>query len=700
MSPLSLLFAFFLSGLSLAGFAQTQMPLYPDSIPNSKPVADEEKSTYERDSILIISKITRPAITVFLPDSKKANGAAVIICPGGGYWVEAAGHEGADVARRFNESGVTAFVLKYRIPDEQSMVLREIGPLQDAQRALQLVRENAALWGLDQHRIGIMGFSAGGHLASTEGTHFNKPYIPNLQHTSLRPDFMILIYPVISFTDSIGHKGSADQLIGKHPASEKIIEYSNEFQVTPQTPPTFMVHAKDDRTVDVRNTLLFAAALKKNNVPVEYYLYDKGGHGFGMNNKTSDVRWMDLCIEWMKNGGWLDHARGTAYSEKLYEFDGGMQPRWSSPENSNGQKGQGGKANNGAKGHPSDPIIPGETKSLLDVRGTGLITRIWLTINDRSPEMLRSLRLDMFWDDEQKPAVSVPLGDFFGVGLGRTAKFHNSFFANPEGKSFLCFIPMPFKKSARITITNESKKTLGNLFFDVDFQYMKNWNEDNMYFHAYWNRDTATTPSRDYEFLPAVTGKGRLLGVNFGINANPLYQHSWWGEGEVKIYIDGDQDYPSLVGTGTEDYIGSGWGQGFFFNDYSGCLVADEKSRQWAFYRFHIPDPIFFGLGCKATIQQIGGDVKEKIAELQEAKQALIPVTISSDKMTYPLYQPGKIASLANPDLPKQGWTNFYRSDDVSSTVYFYLDRPVSNLASLPSLNVRIWHTGNLEASP
>jgi acetyl esterase/lipase len=700
MSPNRLLIALSLFGLNMASQAQTQMPLYVDSIPNSKPVADEEKSTYERDSILIISKITRPAITVYLPAAQKANGAAVIICPGGGYWVEAAGHEGAEVAKRFNESGITAFVLKYRIPDEHSMLFREIGPLQDAQRAVQLVRENADRWGIDKHRIGIMGFSAGGHLASTEGTHFNKPYIPNTQHTSLRPDFMILIYPVISFTDSIGHKGSAEQIIGKNPTTEKILEYSNEFQVTPQTPPSFLVHARDDQTVDVRNTLLFASALKKNNVPVELYLYDRGGHGFGMNNKTSNVRWMDLCIQWMKTSGWLNASGGSAAAQKLYEYDADAQSRWSSPENSNGGKGQGGKTNNGAKGHPSDPINPGETKSLLDVKGTGLITRIWLTINDRSAEMLRSLKLDMFWDDEQKPAVSVPLGDFFGVGLGRTAKFHNTFFANPEGRSFLCFIPMPFKKSARITITNESNKILGNLFYDVDFQFLKNWNEDNMYFHAFWNRDTSTTLAKDYEFLPAVNGKGRFLGVNFGVNANPVYQHAWWGEGEVKIYLDGDQDYPTLVGTGTEDYIGSGWGQGFFFNDFSGCLIADEKSRQWAFYRFHIPDPIFFESGCRATIQQIGGDGKEKITALQEAKQPLIPVTISSDKMTYPLYQPGKAASLKSPNLPKQGWTNFYRSDDISSTAYFFLDKPVSNLPSLPSIKVRIWNTGSQESSP
>lgn len=294
-----------LAGSSLLSSAQTIMPLYKDSIPNSRPWPDEEKVTSDIEGRPIISKISRPTLTVYLPSPEKATGTAVIICPGGGYWVVAAGHEGADVARRLNESGVAAFVLKYRIPDDHTMVNREIGPLQDAQRAIQLVRENAAGWGIRKNRIGIMGFSAGGHLASTAGTHYTKSYIDNPEHTSLRPDFMILAYPVISFTDSVGYKGCADQILGKMPSPEKIKEYSNEFQVTRHTPPAFLVHAKDDPGVKVENSLVFAAALKKNHVPVEVYLYEKGSHGFGMDNKTSDVKWMDLCISWMEKSGWL-----------------------------------------------------------------------------------------------------------------------------------------------------------------------------------------------------------------------------------------------------------------------------------------------------------------------------------------------------------------------------------------------------------
>lgn len=288
-----------LASINTTLFSQTIIPLYTDSIPNSKPGPDEEKSEMSKDSILIVSKVSRPTLSIYLPPKEKRTGAAVIICPGGGYWILAAGHEGADVARRFNEMGVAAFVLKYRIPNDKTMVNKEIGPLQDAQRAIQVLRENAKEWGINKNTIGIMGFSAGGHLASTAGTHFQRSYIANPKKTNLRPDFMVLAYPVISFTDSIGHTGSADQLLSKKASAEKIKEYSNELQVTTQTPPTFLVHGKDDG-VKVENSLSFAAALKKHNVPVELYLYEKGGHGYGMYNKTSSVRWMDLVEEWMK----------------------------------------------------------------------------------------------------------------------------------------------------------------------------------------------------------------------------------------------------------------------------------------------------------------------------------------------------------------------------------------------------------------
>ena len=280
-------------------FAQSTIPLYKDSIPNSIAGPDEETSTINKDSVLIISKVSRPTLTIYLPPREKQTGAAVIICPGGGYWVLAAGHEGADVAKRFNEMGIAAFVLKYRIPNDRTMLNKEIGALQDAQRAIQVVRENAKEWGIRKNAIGIMGFSAGGHLASTAGTHYQTTFISNPKKTSLRPDFMLLIYPVISFTEAIGSKNSGEQLLGKDAPADKIKEYSNELQVTRKTPPAFLVHAKNDG-VKVENSLVFADALKKHKVPVGMHIYEKGGHGYGMYNKTSNVLWMDLVEQWMK----------------------------------------------------------------------------------------------------------------------------------------------------------------------------------------------------------------------------------------------------------------------------------------------------------------------------------------------------------------------------------------------------------------
>jgi acetyl esterase/lipase len=285
-------------------FAQQTIPLYSHTIPNSKPSANEEK-TQNDNGIVIVSKISIPTLTIFLPPKEKSNGTAVIICPGGGYVVNAIKHEGYDVAKKLNEMGVAAFVLKYRIPDEATMVDKEIGPLQDAQQAIKTVRMRAAEWNVNSDQIGIMGFSAGGHLASTAGTHFNNAVIDNKENTSLRPDFMILIYPVISFQESIGHVGSRDNLLGKNPAKDKIDLYSNELQVTKKTPPAFLVHASDDDGVNPNNSVAFYQALIKNKVPAELHIYQNGGHGFGMNNKTTNDNWMERCKNWMDANGRL-----------------------------------------------------------------------------------------------------------------------------------------------------------------------------------------------------------------------------------------------------------------------------------------------------------------------------------------------------------------------------------------------------------
>lgn len=375
-------------------------------------------------------------------------------------------------------------------------------------------------------------------------------------------------------------------------------------------------------------------------------------------------------------------------SNSLFEFNDDIETRWSSPENKNAVKGQGGKENNTAKGHAFDSIPAGATYTLLDIKDQGIINRIWITIRDRSPQMLRGLKLEMYWDGADKPAVSVPFGDFFGVGLGQTTTFQNALFANAEGRSFNCFIPMPFKTGAKIQVVNESGLRQENIFYDIDYSLIKEWKDAYLYFHAYWQRDTATKLAQDFEILPQLEGKGRFLGTNVGVAANPAYRKSWFGEGEVKIYLDDDKAYPTLNGTGTEDYIGTAWGQGKFINQYTGCSVADDSLLQWSFYRYHIPDPVVFRTGCRVTMQQLGGDNTDSVATYQREGTALIPVANIDAKQQYNYYSKDSIVNLNNSSTPR-GWTNFYRSDDVSAVAYFYLDKPVSNLKTLQPAAMR-----------
>ncbi|TDW96100.1 acetyl esterase/lipase [Dinghuibacter silviterrae] len=282
--------------------AQTVVPLYPDGIPNAKTAPDQEQTDPKAGHLRILH-VSHPTLTIYRPATGKGTGTAIVICPGGGYVALAAAHEGSEVAQRLADSGMVALVLKYRLPDDAIMTDKTIGPLQDAQRAIQYVREHAGELGIDPHKVGIMGFSAGGHLASTAGTHFDHSYIANPGHISLRPDFMVLGYPVISFSDSTGHRGSRDNLLGPNPAADSIRKYSNELQVTRHTPPTFLVHAKDDNVVPVANTVDFAAALQAHHVPVEVYYYDRGGHGFGLHNPTSEVDWLAIALQWLHGRG-------------------------------------------------------------------------------------------------------------------------------------------------------------------------------------------------------------------------------------------------------------------------------------------------------------------------------------------------------------------------------------------------------------
>jgi acetyl esterase/lipase len=289
---------FFILLVSLNLAAQQILPLYPATIPNSKVSQIKELRMENNGLISGYRNISKPTLEVYLPDNKIATGVGVIICPGGGYAWESYRLEGTVIAEAFLRKGIAAFILKYRLPSDSIMIDKSIGPLQDAQQAIKRVRQHATEWKLDSEKIGIMGFSAGGHLASTAGTHFDKSYIPNDEKISLRPSFMILVYPVISMKDELTHNGSRENLLGKSPQKEQIMLFSNELHISSNTPPTWLIHTGDDTLVTVENSISFYRELIRNNVSAEMHLYPKGNHGFVLSLPTNE--WMQPLFAWMK----------------------------------------------------------------------------------------------------------------------------------------------------------------------------------------------------------------------------------------------------------------------------------------------------------------------------------------------------------------------------------------------------------------
>lgn len=281
------------------------LPLYKGEIPNSKETGQTEK--IEKKDITIISNVQNPDIAVYLPSKRFATGQAVVICPGGGYWILAYDLEGTDIARYLNSIGVAGIVLKYRLPTYGNTIEPYKVPLMDAQQAMRLVRTHAADWNIDPSKIGVMGFSAGGHLASTLGTHFdsgNPAATDPVQKQSCRPDFMVLMYPVISFTADCCHTGSREALLGKNPSPELVNYFSNELQVSDDTPPAFFVHADNDTGVPVENTLLMYEALRKKKIPAELHILTEGEHGFGLGGSNNHIAsWSENLKLWLN---WLN----------------------------------------------------------------------------------------------------------------------------------------------------------------------------------------------------------------------------------------------------------------------------------------------------------------------------------------------------------------------------------------------------------
>ena len=248
-----------------------------------------------------ISKVTDPSLEVFLAPNEKTTGTAVVICPGGGYGVLAYGHEGIQVAHWFNDIGITGVVLKYRLPSDAIMQDKSIGPLQDVQEAIRTVRRRAAEWGLSPSKIGVMGFSAGGHLAGTASTMYAEIVYEPADATSARPDFSILVYGVLSFDPALTHRGSSTALLGPNPTLKQIERFSNELHVNAQTPPAFLVHSQDDKAVPVDNSIRYYQAMKLNGVAGELHIYEKGGHGYGLGvNPDSPRHWPEALKDWLK----------------------------------------------------------------------------------------------------------------------------------------------------------------------------------------------------------------------------------------------------------------------------------------------------------------------------------------------------------------------------------------------------------------
>jgi hypothetical protein len=303
-----------------------------------------------------------------------------------------------------------------------------------------------------------------------------------------------------------------------------------------------------------------------------------------------------------------------------------------------------------------------------------------MTISDRTPEMMRGLVIRFYWDGAEQPAVEVPLGDFFCMPHGQMAPFENAWFDSAEGRSFNCRIPMPFRTGFRCTVTNESPLPLRLFFYEANFTLGDVHDEDTGYFHAHWRREKPTTQGKDFEILPHVRGRGRFLGCNIGVIADQTrYGRRWWGEGEVKIYLDGDGEFPTLCGTGTEDYVGTAWGQGRFDRQWHGSPLVDRDQMKYGFYRLHGPDPVYFHQEIRVVMQQLGsGSLKQLIEMMETTGQATLYTTNRG------------VLSLEQLREVQGRGIYFEREDDWCATAYFCLDKPFAEGEPLAPYEERV----------
>ena len=380
-------------------------------------------------------------------------------------------------------------------------------------------------------------------------------------------------------------------------------------------------------------------------------------------------------------GALLLLVAATAPAQSLFELPSGVETRWYSFENPSGRRGEGGLSQAGRKGAASKTIRAGETVVLADVAGPGVVRRIWLTVPGRV-DTLRGWVVRVYWDGQDWPSVEAPLQDFFGLPFARQVPFESALFSNPEGRSFNTVVPMPFRHRARLTVTNESPEE-ASLFYDVDVTIGDALPADLGYFHARYRRENPTTPKKDFEVLPRIEGRGRYLGANVGVRTTDHRLPFWFGEGELKVYLDDDREGPTLVGTGTEDLVGSAWGLGRFDHLYQGAPLTEEKNGVWGFYRYHVPDPVYFTKAIRVTLQQIEGGTAAQLRALPEGQR---PELVR----THERFRPPSEATPAG----EAAWENFETRQDVCATAYWYQALPSPRWPALEPYADRIEDLG------
>ncbi len=344
--------------------------------------------------------------------------------------------------------------------------------------------------------------------------------------------------------------------------------------------------------------------------------------------------------------------------ENIFEKSGKAETRWFTAENPGGEKSAGGTANNGRKGSPCITLQEGEERTIVDIKGrSGVIRRIWMAVPGHGDAQVQNgVRIRMFWDGADIPAVDVPIGPFFMHVPEKDIHFDCAAFSSAGGRSYICFIPMPFRSGARVTVVNQSGKPLKDLFYEADVTLGDAISDTALYFHARYTRAAAKL-FEDTELLPLIHGDGKLLGMFLCVAPN-VKMPGWWGEGEVKIYLDGETT-PTLCGTGSEDYFGASWGMTESAGRYQGCLLDTDGAV--CMYRFHIPDPVYFENSVRITVQSLGL-MWEDMPPLFEAAG------------TGTVYKAGTALPIdPEKDLP----CLYEREGDVfSAACYFYLDRP------------------------